>query len=214
MRVYVGAVLSALLALQANATGPSSPESKAVTYTVQEGSQLKWLATKVGGQHDGTVALKGGTFEWDGKTIQKGRFEIAMDTIKVDDIKDPAYNAKLVTHLKSDDFFSADKFKVGTYEITKVTPKSNNEFDIEGKLTIKGKTESLNFPATVQQEGDMLKVNGKAKLDRTLWGIKYKSGKYVPNLGDKLIHDVFSVDLNLSAAKLAAATTAPAKKQK
>lgn len=187
-----------------------SAHASAAVYKTTQGD-LKWLATKVTGKHNGTIAIKDGSFEWDGKTVTQGHFDLAMDSIKVLDLTDPGYNTKLVNHLKSDDFFSTEKNPTGTFELTKATPKGKDQFEIEGNLTLKGIKKPIRFPATVKQNGDALNVVGSAKLDRTQWEIRYNSGKYMPNLGDKLIHDEFTVDFDLTA-KAAGAEKPAAKK--
>jgi len=39
------------------------------------------------------------------------------------------------------------------------------------------------------------------KLDRTKWDIKYNSGKFFKNLGDKLIYDDFEIEVEVVAEK-------------
>jgi hypothetical protein len=39
------------------------------------------------------------------------------------------------------------------------------------------------------------------KLDRTDYDIKFRSGKFFPDLGDKLIYDEFELEVSLVAAK-------------
>lgn len=181
----------AVLAMQA---------AQASVYQIQSPSEMKWLATKIGGQHDGTIAVRSGTVEFAGDTIKAAKFEIDMKSIRVLDIKDPKYNADLTTHLKSDDFFSSDKFSTGTFELKKATARKDGMHDIEGVLTLKGKSEKVSFPAKIERNGDKITLQAKAKLDRTLWDIRYKSAKFFPNLGDKIIHDEFTVEFNLQGA--------------
>jgi len=101
--------------------------------------------------------------------------------------------------LKSDDFFSVEKNKTAHFEITKVTSKSGNDFDLTGKMTIKGITQEITFPATIITTAKEVKATAKITLDRTKWDIKYGSGKFFEGLGDKIIHDDFVIELNLQA---------------
>src|SRR4051812_6973102 len=80
-------------------------------------SHLRWTGKKVTGQHTGTVALKSGKIDIDGRKLKGGKFEIDMTSIADEDLKDADYNKKLVGHLKSDDFFGVEKHPVATFEI-------------------------------------------------------------------------------------------------
>ena len=165
-------------------------------------SQIKWHGAKVTGSHNGTVPLKSGSVQVEGKDIKGGKFEIDMTKIKNDDLTDKSYNDKLVGHLKSDDFFGVDKHPTSTFEITKVKPlegSADATHEITGKLTIKGHTEEVTFPAKVSIEGKKATAQGKIKVDRTKYGIRYGSGKFFENLGDKMINDEFEIDLNVTS---------------
>lgn len=165
-------------------------------------SRIEWEAKKVTGGHTGTVDIsKGEVFIDEGK-LSGGNFEIDFTTIKVLQFPDSAMNAKLTGHLKSDDFFSAGKFPTGKFEITSVTPLQDaleNNFSIGGNLTIKGITKPVTFPVKINVNGNSLTASADFKLDRTLWDIKFRSGKFYENLGDNLIYDDFDVKLNISA---------------
>jgi polyisoprenoid-binding protein YceI len=165
-------------------------------------SQIKWTGTKVTGSHNGTVPLKSGNVLIEGKDIKGGKVEIDMTRIKNDDLTDKSYNDKLVNHLKSDDFFGVEKHPVSTFEITSVKPLEGGgeaTHEITGKLTIKGHTEEVTFPAKVSVDGKKATATGKIKVDRTKFGVRYGSGKFFENLGDKMIHDEFELDLSLSS---------------
>lgn len=162
-------------------------------------SSLKWLAKKVTGKHNGTVSLASGLLESNGKTITGGTFEIDMNSIICEDLSDKETNGKLVGHLKSDDFFSVAKNPKAKFEITKVTPKAGTEVEITGKMTIKGITNEIVFPANVQLNGKEISATAKITLDRTKWDIRFGSGKFFENLGDKVIYDDFEIDLALVA---------------
>jgi hypothetical protein len=45
-----------------------------------------------------------------------------------------------------------------------------------------------------------LTATAKITLDRTKFDIKYGSGKFFEGLGDKMIYDEFTIDVNLFAA--------------
>ena len=162
-------------------------------------SAISWTGKKLTGSHSGSVALKAGEVMLDGDQIKTGKFEIDISKVLVKDIEDPKYNAKLVGHLKSDDFFSVDKFPVAEFIIASALPlasplASGENVTIKGSLKIKGLSQDIEFPAKVLVKDGMAEANGKVTLDRTKWGIRYGSGKFFQGLGDKLIFDDFEVD--------------------
>jgi polyisoprenoid-binding protein YceI len=120
------------------------------------------------------------------------------------DLTDADYNAKLTNHLKSDDFFSVEKNPKAVFKITKAAPIAHaktgeNNYTITGDLTIKGITNSLTFPAKVNISGSQADATAKFDIDRTKYDVKFRSGKFFENLGDKMIYDNFTIDLKLVA---------------
>ena len=167
-------------------------------------STMNWLGKKVTGQHNGTIKIAKGEINIDKDKVVGGSFEMDMKTIVNLDLQDAEFNTKLITHLKSDDFFSAEKFPTSKFEITKVEPfsdatKPNFNSNISGNLTIKGITKGISFPASVKIENGVLNANADFEIDRTQWDIKYGSGKFFENLGDKMINDNFGISFKITA---------------
>ena len=92
---------------------------------------------------------------------------------------------KLIGHLKNDDFFGVDK-----HPTAKLKVKHGMMGKMDAELTVKGITQPVTF--SYKQEGK--KYTGTLKFDRTKFGIKYGSGSFFDNLGDKMIHDDVTVD--------------------
>ncbi|WP_421941141.1 YceI family protein [Pedobacter sp.] len=172
--------------------------TKPVTYTVDAAkSTITWLGKKVTGSHNGTISLKSGSLNVDGKKVTGGTFVIDMTSIK-----DADGSAKLEGHLKADDFFGSSKFPTSTFVITKVTG-SGAKITVSGNLTIKGITKPLSFPAavTTNADGTVSAVAGKIVVDRTKYDIKYGSKSFFDSIGDKAINDEFEIGVKLVAAK-------------
>lgn len=158
-------------------------------------STIDWLGKKVTGQHNGKVKLKSGTLTLkDGKVT--GEFIMDMTTITVEDIQGE-YADKLLGHLKSDDFFSVDKHKESKFVITSSKSLGKNQYEIAGSLTIKGITNTITFPATIVNDSDGFMAKADFKVDRTKFDIKYGSGSFFDNLGDKTIYDDIEFSVNL-----------------
>ncbi|MFA6945376.1 MAG: YceI family protein [Pedobacter sp.] len=165
-------------------------------YTVDtESSTISWSAKKVGGGHTGTVKITEGSLIYNGKSLQKGVFLMNMSSITSD-------NARVTNHLKSPDFFSAEKNPSSKFEIKKVTAAGKERINISGDLTIKGITHPLSFPATVKQEkGVVVAVANGIRVDRTRYDIKFRSKTFFGDIGDKAIDDEFELNINLTAKK-------------
>jgi polyisoprenoid-binding protein YceI len=174
----------------------AAPPKKYVVDTAA--TNLTWLAKKVTGQHNGTVKVSGGDITIDGVKVSAGNFTIDMNSMVILDIQGGS-NAKLLGHLKSDDFFSVEKFPTTSFVLTSVTQKSGNTYTVKGKLTIKGITQNIEFPAEIGFSGKTMTAKAKITVDRTKFEIKYRSANWVENLGDKAIYDDFELELNLVA---------------
>ncbi|HEY9005428.1 YceI family protein [Ohtaekwangia sp.] len=162
-------------------------------------STLVWTGKKVTGQHTGHVTVSSGELTAEGKVVKQGSFEIDLTALTVTDIKDAGGNAKLVGHLKNEDFFNVAKFPKATFTISSVTPKAGDEYTVKGKLTIKGITNDIEFPATIKHDGKKLTAKAKIVVDRTKYDIRYGSASFFDNLGDKAIANDFELDLDLVA---------------
>jgi polyisoprenoid-binding protein YceI len=162
-------------------------------------SVVKWNGKKVTGEHYGTINLKSGNIVTKEGKIKEGTFAMDMNSIVSEDLKDEAINRKLVNHLKSDDFFSVERYPVSTFVLTEVKHKSGNLYTFTGNLTIKGITHPLTFDGNLTISDGTLKANGKMGIDRTLYDIKFRSGKFFASLGDNLIYDLFTLDFNVHA---------------
>jgi len=165
-------------------------------------SSIHWLAKKVGGQHDGNIGLKSGELTLVGEELKAARFIVDMNSITVADLTDAGYNAKLVGHLKAEDFFGTEKNTESIFVLKKASEgavaKTGTSYNVEGSLTIKGVTNDVTFPVTIVKAGNMVTAIGKITIDRTKFGIKYGSKSFFEGIGDKAIDDTFELEIKLS----------------
>lgn len=152
----------------------------------------------------GNVKIKSGSILVDHHAPSRGEFVIDMTSITCTDLKDAGYNAKLVGHLKSDDFFSVAKYPEATLKIKSFTPVAGSRageanYTIKGDLTIKGITKEISFPAVMTVTDRMITAKADIKIDRSEFDVRYGSGKFFDNLGDKLIYDDFTLSVDLTA---------------
>ena len=130
----------------------------------------------------------------DGSKLTGGSFVIDMTSLEVKDLAAGSGKEKLEGHLNSGDFFATDMHKVATLNITKVSPKGmDGEYMVTGDLTIKGITKPISFETSIGAGS----AKANIKIDRTKYDIKYRSGNFVEDLGDKLIYDNFDLAVNL-----------------
>ncbi len=171
----------------------------AVALTVDtEGSTIDWVGTKPAGQHVGIMKIKNGTLNLEGDQLVGGKFTLDMVSIEVTDLEGEE-KGKLEGHLKTGDFFEVDKYPTASFEITAVKAIEGQEsatHNITGNLTMKDQTKSVTLPAMVSYQDGVLKATTPDfKIDRTEWGIVYKSSK----VGDMAINDEMGIKISLMA---------------
>ncbi len=164
-------------------------------------TSLTWFGEKVTGDHTGKISLKSGSLVLKDNKIVNGQFVIDMTSITCTDQTAEQYNTMLVNHLKSDDFFGVQAFPEA-----KIVIKESAVFDkgtaiVKGDLTIKGKTLPFEFKATQVKVDGVLTYYAVIIIDRSKYDIKYGSGAFFDNLGDKLIYDEFKLKITLVLTK-------------
>ena len=163
--------------------GEEKPIKKAV---------INWMGSKVTGSHDGLVNLKSGYLNFNETDLVGGEFIIDMTSIVCTDLSGKG-KASIESHLKSDDFFSVNKFPTASLTILNVKKKGLGQYQVNANITIKGMTQEIMFDAEIKEK------TAKAKLviDRTEFGIIYKSGNFFEELADKAIYDEFEMSIEL-----------------
>lgn len=179
-------------------------------------STFKWTGKKVTGQHWGYIKFSDGNLAFEKGALVGGAFNVDMNSMDCQDLTPDKGGDKLLGHLKTEDFFGVEKFPKATLVIKSATAKGNNTYDVKADLTIKGTTSEVMFPATVSMVGTGATAAASFNIDRTKFGIKYGSGSFFENLGDKAIDNNFLVEVNLVATADAtpAASAAPVVKKK
>ncbi|MDH3698412.1 MAG: YceI family protein [Flavobacteriaceae bacterium] len=155
-------------------------------------STVTWKAYKVTGSHTGTVTLTSGALEFDNEVLTGGEFTVDMTSLVSTDLEGE-YKGKLEGHLKSDDFFSVANFPKAKLVFTGVSPNGKNSYEVTGDLTIKGITKSITFDLSVYGS----KATASLKVDRAQYDVRYGSGSFFENLGDKTIYDEFDLVVDL-----------------
>jgi polyisoprenoid-binding protein YceI len=166
-------------------------------------SILNWQASKLfidGYTDSGTIGLQEGSVEVVDGLIARGEFIIDMNTITSLVTGSGGGQDGLTRHLKSEDFFDVAKFGTASLALESVTPVENTTYLVAADLTIKGITNPIKFEAEIYTtESGSVRALAEVILDRTLWDVKFGSGKFFTDLGDKVIDDNFKLELDLVA---------------
>lgn len=186
----------------ASLTAFSAEKPLATNFKVDAAStSIAWLGKKITGQHDGKISAKSGSLSFVGDQLTAGEVVVDMNTITCSDIPvTDEYNAKLVGHLKSPDFFDVAKYPESKLVIKSAT-KTANGYKIKGDLTMIGQTQPVEFDAVVKKSDASVSLTSTLVLDRTKWGLKYGSSSFFKGLGDKAINNEFNLTVSLNATK-------------
>lgn len=166
----------------------------AMDYPVDlEQSKLEWDAKKVVGGHVGYVNLKDGAVKLNADRLEGGSFVIDMTSLVCTDTE------RVTAHLKNEDFFDVEKFPNATFVITQVDNANPKAPVISGRLTIKGITKDLSFPATVNVNGNTMNASATVQVNRLDYDIRFRSSRFFADLGNRAIEDEFTIKINLVA---------------
>lgn len=182
-------------------TAPSAPltatppTSAGVKYSFDDaGSKITWVGKKITGKHDGAFQKFKGAADVVAADLSKGSVAVVIDMNSI-----TTDSPKLITHLKSDDFFSAAKFPHAKFTSTSVTPVPPGSgaatHTVNGNLEIKGVTKPVTFPATIAVTDTTASLDGDMTINRQDFGVAYK-GK-----PDDLIEDNVTIHLEIRAKK-------------
>jgi polyisoprenoid-binding protein YceI len=152
-----------------------------------DNSSIKWTGKQITTKtHYGSLKFKSGNVIFKVGFIIV--FIVDMTSLLDEDLQGN-YKEKLENHLKSDDFFSVEKFNESSLTISS-SSKISNGLKASGILTIKGISLPIEF--------SMLKDNNSwlsaLTFDRSKYNVRFRSGSFFENLGDKLILNSIDIE--------------------
>lgn len=170
---------------------------------------IYWEGSKpTGSKHFGNIKISDGQLFINNGKLVSGSFNIDMNSITVTDITGDD-KADLEAHLKgteadgADHFFNVTKFPNGKFEITSVidtTGENGINALVKGNLTLKGITKEITIPSSIAiNEAGVTVSTPNFTINRTSWGVNYKSKSIFSDLGDKFINDDIILKIILSA---------------
>ncbi len=137
-----------------------------VTYKANKmESAIEWTGYKgddpSNDAHTGILLLDGGEFILEGNKITKGMFKIDMSTMaETTEGANEEYSAKLIGHLGNEDFFN-----VGTHGYADFALMSATETEAKGSILVMGKTINVEFPYTIESQGDKAVLTAEFSVD-------------------------------------------------
>ena len=156
-------------------------------------SSIKWTGSQISGKsHFGSLKFKTGNITIKNNIIESGIFVVDMTSLSVDDLEGRGKKS-LEGHLNSDDFFSVESFPTSSLTINSGKKNGPNSYDVLGALTIKGISQEVSFSLNL---GENNSASAKLTFDRSKFNVRYGSGSFFENLGDRLILD--NIDLEVS----------------
>ncbi|TCD08459.1 transcriptional regulator [Pedobacter frigidisoli] len=149
------------------------------------------------GSSSGNVNISKGELLIEKSHLVGGAVEVDMNTIEQKFDDQPLHN-------KLPEFFDTKKFPVSTFAITKVETGNGENIKVAGNLTIEGSTKAVTFPAKMYFKDGMdgtVVINGTLIINRTDWGIDYRSEKLFDKSGDVTISDDVKLFMKIVAKK-------------
>lgn len=165
-------------------------------------SSIRWYGTSgmpIIAEQTGSIKVKKGKVQIDSNgDISAAEILIDMSSISNDNLSGEL-QAKIENHLKSTDFFDVKKYPEANFKSSKVEKIGDRRYQLIGALTIKNLKKNTNILGFYTTDGFNYSFKGNFIFDRTDFGIKYGSGKFFKDLGDKLINDNVKLSFDLKA---------------
>jgi polyisoprenoid-binding protein YceI len=151
-----------------------------------------------------------GTILYDTQDLAKSSVKVTIDAASINTGVD-----KRDTHLKSPDFFDAEKYPKLTFVSTKVTPAGSGKAKVDGTLTIRGVSKPVTLDVDLLGTGPdgwggiRAGFEARTKINRQDYGVAWN--KLVEGGGSVLGDDV-EIVLNIEAIKQVPKAPEPEKK--
>ena len=182
------------------AAAAAAPLFAADTYTVDKNHsdasfRIRHFASKVRGQFT----------DFEG-TIQADPAQPALSTVsfKIKSASIDTHNADRDKHLRSPDFFDAEKCPDISFQSTKITPTGKDKYDVAGTLTLHCVSKPMTIPVTYLGVAKDPGGNERAsfevvtKLNRKDFGMTWNK---TLDAGGLMLSDDVDIEINLETVK-------------
>lgn len=147
-----------------------------------------------------------GKLDIDEQQPENSWVEAEVDAASID-----TRDEKRDAHLRSPDFFDAEKYPTITFKSTKVESVGNNEYRVTGNLTMHGVTKEVTFaaeysgqlkdPYGLQRAG----LSAKTTINRKDFDLNWNA---VLETGGVAVSDIVTIEIDLAAVQKAVAVPA------
>ncbi len=123
------------------------------------------------------------------------KFEIDVQSVNTN-------NADRDNHLKSGDFFEAEKYPKMTFVATDIKSEGSGEYKVTGDFTIKDVTKPVTFDVEYTGKGtnpwgvEVVAFEGKAKINRKEFGLTWNAAL---ETGGVLVGDDIKINIDIEA---------------
>jgi len=114
-----------------------------------------------------------GTIELDEADLTRSQIDVSIDVASVNTSEDTRD-----AHLRSGDFFDAEKFPTATFKSTSIT-NNGDAYLVKGDLSVHGVTKEVELHATFEGKGkdprgdERAAFQAKTSINREDWGMKF-----------------------------------------
>lgn len=154
------------------------------TFPIAPNSKIKWTGEKATGIHWGYLRFESGELTFENQNLKEGYFVVDMNSLEVKDTN----NEKLLTKIKSDDFFDVENFPTARLDFKSIDNLGKGEYKITGTFTIKGKSNDLSFKLIVKER----EARTVFKFNRQEFGVRMKNP-----VKDAVVYDNIKMDIEL-----------------
>jgi polyisoprenoid-binding protein YceI len=153
------------------------------------------MFAKVRGQFKNWTA----TLAYDAASPAKTSVQVVVETASIDTREE-----KRDAHLRSDDFFSAEKFPKITFASKLIEPAGQGRYKLVGDLTIRDTTHEVTLD--VEQTGagkdpwgnQRLGFSARASINRSDWGLKWNQAL---ETGGVLVSEKVDIEVEVQAVE-------------
>jgi polyisoprenoid-binding protein YceI len=129
--------------------------------------------------------------KFDPAKAAQGSAQVTIDIASYD-LGDKMYNDQVA----GKDWFDAKTYPQATFVSTAIAPAGGNKYSVTGKLTVKGKSETLTVPVTVTQNGATQAFDGVLPIKRSAFNVG--SGEWKDT---SIVADEVQIKFHIVAAK-------------
>lgn len=140
-----------------------------------------------------------GTIKLDEEQFDRSSVEVEIQTASI-----TTGDEKRDEHLRSADFFDAEKYPTITFKSTKIVPGKGDEFELVGELSMHGVTMPVSIDAEYQGRGmnpwgqEVIGFSGETKINRKDFGLTWNVGL---ETGGVLVGDEIKISLEVEAIR-------------